>query len=166
MFGLLLLAFLVVPLVELYVIIQVAGGLGVLETIGLLILVSVVGAWLVKFQGLSILRSIQKQLAGGQMPGDSLIDGGLVLFAGALMLTPGFVTDSFGVLLLLPPTRAPIRGLLKRRFTGRITTLAGGSFTPEAPPGERPSRHDGVVDVDGRESTDPDDQQGLREWRP
>ncbi len=125
MFGIILIAFLVVPLVELYVIIQVAGGLGVLETIGLLVLVSIVGAWLVRFQGLGVIRRIRGQLAKGVMPGTELVDGALVLFAGALMLTPGFVTDAVGLLLLLPPTRIPIRALLIRRFRASVRVVSG-----------------------------------------
>ncbi len=125
MFGIILIAFLVVPLVELYVIIQVAGGLGVLETIGLLVLVSIVGAWLVRVQGVGVLRRIRGQLARGVMPGTELVDGALVLFAGALMLTPGFVTDAVGLLLLLPPTRLPIRALLVRRFRSRVQVVSG-----------------------------------------
>jgi UPF0716 protein FxsA len=161
-FGLLLLAFLVIPIVELYVIVQVASGIGVLDTLALLVLVSIVGAWLVRHQGLSIVGRIQQQLAAGRMPGDELIDGGLVLFAGALMLTPGFVTDAIGLLLLLPPTRLPIRGLLKRRFTGRVTAFTAGSW----PGPHRTGPSGSVVDVDGREEQNPDDPEGLREWRP
>ncbi len=162
MFGFLLLAFLVIPIVELYVIVQVASGIGVLDTLALLVLVSIVGAWLVRHQGLSIIGRIQQQLVAGHVPGDELIDGGLVLFAGALMLTPGFVTDATGLLLLLPPTRTPIRGLLKRRFTGRVSTFTAGSWR-----GSRGSGPGGsVVDVDGREEQNPDDPEGLREWRP
>jgi UPF0716 protein FxsA len=155
-FGLILLAFLVIPLVELYVIIRVADGLGVLETIGLLVVVSIVGAWLVRFQGLGVIRRIQDQLAKGVMPGTELVDGALVVFAGALMLTPGFVTDAAGLLLLLPPTRLPIRTLLVRRFRSRVQTVhvgAPGPFfrtRPDPPSGSA----GGVVDVDGHESPD------------
>lgn len=128
MFPLLALLFLIVPIVELYVIVQVAQGVGVAQTIGLLIVVSMVGAWLVKAQGLFVLRRIQEQLLGGSMPGKELVDGGLILFAGALMLTPGFVTDALGVVLLLPPTRAVARSILMRRFKGRVQVFgaAGG----------------------------------------
>ena len=80
-----------------------------------------------------------------------MIDGGLVLFAGALMLTPGFVTDATGLLLLLPPTRLPVRRLLKRRFRGRITT-----FTASGPGFS--GRGGSVVDVDGHEATDSDNR--------
>lgn len=120
MFPLLVVLFLVVPIVELYVIVQVAGGIGVLETIGLLVVVSLVGAWLVRREGMSVLRKIQAQLGSGQLPTKQLVDGGLILFAGALMLTPGFVTDAIGVLLLLPPTRIVAREVLIRRFRGRV----------------------------------------------
>lgn len=148
MFGIILLLFLVVPLIELYVIIRVADSLGVLETIGLLVLVSFIGAWLVKFQGLGVIRRIQQQLTRGVMPATELVDGALVLFAGALMLTPGFVTDAVGLLLLIPPTRAPIRALLIRQFRGRVT------IADMASPGA--VFRTGSVDVDGYER-DPDD---------
>lgn len=116
----LVLLFLVVPIVELYLIVQVASGIGVLETLGLLILVSMVGAWLVRAQGLGVLARVQGQLAQGNVPGTELVDGLLVLFAGALMLTPGFMTDALGLLLLIPPTRAIIRTVLVHRYRNRV----------------------------------------------
>ena len=75
MFPLILVLFLVVPIVELYVIVQVAGGIGVLETLGLLIVVSIVGAWLVKAQGIGLIRRVQAKLAAGELPGKELVDG-------------------------------------------------------------------------------------------
>jgi UPF0716 protein FxsA len=129
-FGLLALAFLVVPIVEIYLIIQVGSAIGGLETVGLLILVSVVGAWLVRHQGLTILARLQQSLARGEMPTDPLIDGLLVLLAGALMLTPGFLTDAVGLFLLLPPTRLLARTALKRRFAGRISVGRGAYGGP------------------------------------
>lgn len=127
MFGILALLFLVIPVVEIYVIIQVGQSIGGWETVGLLILISVVGAWLVRREGTGILVRVQQSLARGELPANELIDGLLVLFAGALMLTPGFLTDGFGLLLLLPPTRAVMRGILKRRFVGRVQ-VGGGAF--------------------------------------
>jgi UPF0716 protein FxsA len=126
MIGLLFLMFLVVPLVELYIIVQVASGIGILETIGLLVLVSVVGAWLVRAQGLGVLGRVQSQLSQGKLPGRELVDGLLILFAGALMLTPGFLTDAFGLLLLLPPTRAIVRTVLIHRYKSRIVVAGPG----------------------------------------
>lgn len=127
MFGLLVLLFLVVPIVELYIIVQVASGIGVLETIGLLILVSIAGAWLVRAQGLGVLARVQAQLAQGKLPAREMVDGMLILFAGALMLTPGFMTDAFGLLLLLPPSRAVVRTILIHRFQNRVTVLGAGA---------------------------------------
>ena len=104
--------FLVLPIAELYVLLQVGGAIGILNTIGLLVVVSVVGAWLCKREGLGILRRIRLSLDRYELPGRELADGALVLFAGALLLTPGFLTDCLGILLLLPPTRAVARGVL------------------------------------------------------
>jgi UPF0716 protein FxsA len=115
----LILAVLVVGgVVELAVLIQVATWIGVLDTIGLLLLVSVLGAWIVKRQGVGLLRRVQAELAAGRVPGAALVDGLLLLHAGALLLVPGFVTDAFGLLLLLPPVRALVRSWLRRRWQG------------------------------------------------
>ena len=114
MVGVLAVLFLVVPFVELFVLLQVGQAIGVLDTLGLLILVSVVGAWLVKREGLGVLRRAQERVAAGGVPGRELVDGVLILFAGALLLTPGFLTDVVAVLLLLPPVRAALRGATVR----------------------------------------------------
>ena len=116
MVGLLGVLFLVVPLAELAVIVQVSGAVGLGNTIVLLILVSVVGAWLVKREGIGVMRRVQAQLERGVVPGREVLDGFLILLAGALLLTPGFLTDVVGILLLVPPTRAVVRAVLARRF--------------------------------------------------
>jgi UPF0716 protein FxsA len=123
MFFLLLLLFLAVPLAEIFVIVQVAQGMGLIETIGLLLIVSIVGAWLVKAEGMGVVRKIQFQLVRGEIPNKELLDGGLILIAGVLMLTPGFITDIFGLLLLFPLTRPIIRRLLFRRITAYPQTF-------------------------------------------
>lgn len=109
-----------VPILELYVIVQVAVGIGTLQTIGLLILVSVVGAWLVRREGLWVLNRVRERLDQGQVPGNELVDGLLILVAGALMLTPGFLTDALGLVLLAPPTRIIVRTMLVKRFRHRL----------------------------------------------
>jgi len=119
MFAVLALLFLVVPFVELFVLIQVGQAIGALPTIGLLLVVSVVGAWLVKKEGLSVVHRAQEQVRRGQVPGRELVDGVLILFAGALMLTPGFFTDVFGIALLLPPVRAALRAAASTRLSKR-----------------------------------------------
>lgn len=115
--------FLLVPIAELYVIVQVAQGIGVLNTIGLLLLVSAAGAWLCKREGLAVLGRVRASLNRYELPSRELADGALILFAGALMLSPGFVTDCFAVLLLLPPTRAVFRGALLRALQRRSQLL-------------------------------------------
>lgn len=116
----LLLFFVVLPIVELAVIIQVGHAIGVLNTIGLLLLVSLVGSWLVKREGLAVWRRFQEQVHAGAVPGKEVADGVMILLAGALLICPGFVTDVFGVFLLLPPVRAVVRAALLRRTARRV----------------------------------------------
>lgn len=123
MVGVLALLFLVVPLVELAVIIQVGQWLGVADTIAVLVLVSVAGAWLAKREGLAVLRRIRQQLDQQRMPAAELLDGALILFAGVLLLTPGFLTDVLGLLVLLPPVRAALRRAVRRYLTRRFVVL-------------------------------------------
>ena len=120
---LLVVLFIGVPFAELYVLIQVGHAIGVLDTLALLFLVSVVGAWLAKREGLGVLRRMQAALDAGRVPGAELIDGFLILLAAALMLTPGFLTDIVAIFLLLPPVRAGLRHELRRRFARRIEIL-------------------------------------------
>jgi UPF0716 protein FxsA len=118
--GLLALVFLVVPLLELVVIIKIGAAIGVLDTVGLLVLSSVVGAWLMKREGLGVLRRMQAALNAGRLPGQELVDASLILLGGALMVAPGFLTDVAGMLLLVPPVRAGVRVVLRRRFLPRV----------------------------------------------
>jgi len=117
---LLLVIFIVVPVLELAVIIEVSSKIGLLNTIATLVLVSFFGAWLVRRQGLATLRRVRRSLDRGVLPTPDLVDGAAILVAGALLLTPGFITDAIGLLLLFPPTRSLVRGLLRRFFVGRI----------------------------------------------
>ena len=119
MVGVLVVLFLLVPLAELYVIIQVGQAFGALNTIGLLILVSALGAWLVKREGISVWRRFQRQVESGVVPGREIADGVMILFAGALLMTPGFLTDLTGIALLLPPVRAGLRAVVMRRAAHR-----------------------------------------------
>ena len=119
MVGVLVLLFLVVPLAELYVIIQVGQAFGALNTIALLIVISAVGAWLVKREGMSVWKRFQRQVQSGAVPGKEIADGVMILFAGALLMSPGFLTDLLGIALLLPPVRAVIRGVLMKQAAKR-----------------------------------------------
>ena len=123
--GLLLVVlFIVVPIAELYVLIQIGQAIGVLPTIALLILDSVLGAALMRAQGRAAWMRFNRALAEGRVPGREVMDGALVIFGGALLLTPGFLSDILGLILLLPPTRAIVRSVLVRRFGPRIAAGA------------------------------------------
>jgi UPF0716 protein FxsA len=122
----LFLVLLVVPVAELWVIVSAAEGLGVLPTIALLVLVSVLGAWLVKREGMGVLRRMTSATGRGEPPTDELVDGALVAVAGLLLLTPGFLTDALGLALLVPPVRRGVRRSLVARFRRRLLgDLAG-----------------------------------------
>jgi UPF0716 protein FxsA len=116
--------FIVVPIAELYVLIQIGQAIGILPTIALLILDSILGAALMRSQGRAAWMRFNAALAEGRVPGREVLDGALVIFGGALLLTPGFLSDILGVILLLPPTRAIVRTVLVRRFGGCIVAGA------------------------------------------
>jgi UPF0716 protein FxsA len=120
---LLVVAFVIVPLVEITVIVQVAHLVGGWATIGLLLLSSIIGAWLVRHEGFVVVRRFREQVADGKLPTDELIDGALLLVGGTLMLTPGFVTDAFGLALVFPITRIGIRTLVRRTVTRRVSVF-------------------------------------------
>jgi len=122
---LLAMAFLVLPLAELYVLIQVGHVLGALPAIGLLLLVSVVGAVVVRREGGRAWRALRRALAEGRVPSREVADGAAVLLGGALLLTPGFITDVVGLVLLAPPSRVLVRRWLTARLTRRLVVGLG-----------------------------------------
>ena len=125
MVPILVLVFVLVPLAELAVLIAVGDWIGLVPTLILLLVVSVVGAWLAKREGLAAWRRLQLALAQGRMPTVEVTDGALILLAGALLLTPGFLSDVLGILLLLPPTRAIARRQLPRLAERRLRRRRG-----------------------------------------
>ncbi len=154
--------FIVVPIAELYVLVQIGQEIGVLATIALLVLDSVLGAALMRSQGRAAWLRFATALAEGRMPGREAMDGALVIFGGALLLTPGFLSDILGVILLIPPTRALVRTLLLQRFAGRVAAAGGTggaarifTFGAPRPAGQRPTgRDDDVVDSSARDVDD------------
>jgi UPF0716 protein FxsA len=122
----LLALFIVVPLAELYVILKVGDAIGVLPTIALLAADSVLGSMLLRAQGRAVWRRFNETLAAGGMPHREVMDGVLVIFGGAFLITPGFLTDIVGLVLLVPPTRALVRRLLVRRLGRRVTVGVAG----------------------------------------
>jgi UPF0716 protein FxsA len=114
-------------LLEFYVVIKVGEAIGVLPTLGLMVLDAIVGSALMRSQGRAVWRRLRAALAAGRPPAREVLDGALVVAGGAFLITPGFVTDVFGALLLLPPTRAIVRRWIVRHFTGRVLgSTAGG----------------------------------------
>src|SRR5690349_19799690 len=135
---LLVVLFIVVPIAELALLIQVGSWIGFWPTIALLVLDAVLGSMLMRSQGRLAWRRFNEAIAEGRAPAREALDGVLVIFGGALLLTPGFITDIFGFLFLFPPTRVLVRRLLVRRATLRILRV-------ETPP----SRNGRPRDVDG-----------------
>lgn len=139
-----------VPIVELYVLLYLAKLVGPGATLLIILGTGVVGGILARAEGLRVLTRIQKKLHEGEVPGNALIEGAMILVAGALLITPGVLTDITGFLILIPPTRRAIRGLLKRwiqRKTqeGRVDIYKQAGFGPiseEPPPGSPPLEDD------------------------
>jgi len=128
---LLVVLFIAVPIAELAVIIQVGQAVGVWWTIAILVADSVLGSLLMRSQGRAAWRRFNEALQAGRAPAREVADGVLVIFGGALLLTPGFISDVFGLLFLLPPTRAVIRRVFLRQAMRRITvTMAAGVRPP------------------------------------
>lgn len=172
----LVVVFVVVPLIELALVIEVASRVGVIPAVLLLLFFSAAGAWLTKREGTTAFRRIQDGLAAGRMPTTEVIDGFLVMLGGAMMLVPGFLTDLLGLLLMIPPVRAMVRGLAGALIAHRVArrvritgarlggddpTLAG-RYRAYRRPGEPPvgdfrRTEVDVIDVDGEEIilTDP-----------
>lgn len=124
--ALLVVLFIVVPIAEIYVIIQVGELIGVWPTVALLLADALLGSYLLKHQGRSAWRRFNEALAQRRFPGKEVVDGALILVGGTLLLAPGFITDIFGAILLIPPTRALVRALLKRFTIGRFTVVDVG----------------------------------------
>jgi UPF0716 protein FxsA len=139
----LIVLFIVVPFAELYVILQVVGpAIGAVPTILLLAADSVLGAVLLRSQGRVVWRRFNENLAAGRMPHREVVDGVLVIFGGALLITPGFLSDIVGLVLLVPPTRAVVRRVVFRRLGNRL--VVGATRTAGAR--RRPARD---FDVEG-----------------
>jgi UPF0716 protein FxsA len=138
---LLVTAFVVVPLVEIYVLIQVGQVIGVWWTILLLIADSIYGGWLIRHEGGRAWQALTNALNSGQMPAKELADAALILVGGTLMLSPGFVTDAMGIVLILPFTRPVARRVLTRVVSKRL--VAGFVDVRQGPrppgPGRPPS---------------------------
>ncbi len=131
--GILVLLFIVVPIVELYVIIQVGELIGLWPTLALLLADALLGAFLLRYQGRGAWRRFNQALAERRFPGREVADGLMIAIGGTLLLTPGFVTDIFGFLLLIPPTRALARRLMRGYVARRFVVMGVGGSGPTPP---------------------------------
>ena len=140
--------FIVAPIAELYTIIRMSGAIGFFNTLWLMIAVGFIGSWLVKREGMRAWKRLNQAVAQGKVPTKEMIDGVLILGAGALLLTPGFLSDVFGILMLIPVTRAAFRQYLVKRTTqgGKFFTMGfpGGQPTPRGTKGD-------YIDTDAEE---------------
>jgi UPF0716 protein FxsA len=146
MAPILALLFIVVPFLELYLLIQIGQTIGSLPTIGLVVLMGIVGAALAKSQGLAALRRIHEEMGQGRIPTTAILDGVLIIAASILLITPGVLTDVVGVLLLLPPTRAVARVALVRWAQKHVRVVAHPGFDGGPQPWSGP--RGGVIDVE------------------
>ncbi len=112
----LFLLFAIVPALELYLLIKVGGRIGAFNTIGLVIITAAVGAYMVKLEGLNVMLRFQQHMREGLFPADEIFDGALLLVAGALLVTPGLLTDLVGFLVVIPPTRAIIKKIIEKKL--------------------------------------------------
>jgi len=149
MFGKLLLLFILVPIIELGIFISLGDTLGLPLTLSIIIITGILGAALTKSQGVKALANFQNALASGTMPHRELVDGVLILIAGAVLLTPGFLTDIVGFLLLVAPVRALLRGVFAEKLKEKVSvsnTPLNPDFDPS--PEAQATRVEGrVIDV-------------------
>jgi UPF0716 protein FxsA len=152
---LLAILFIVVPIVELYVIIQVGQAIGIVPTLALLLADAVLGSLLLRHQGRGAWRRFNEALAARRFPAREVADGVMIAVGATLLLTPGFITDIFGLILLIPPTRAIIRRLMSAYVGRRFVVVGAGAFRPRPGSGQgtgRPYDFDGTAEeIDGED---------------
>jgi UPF0716 protein FxsA len=154
----LVLLFIVVPIVELYVIIQVGQWIGVLPTLAILVADALLGSFLLRQQGRSAWQRFNAALAERRFPGREVADGVMIVAGGTLLLTPGFITDIFGLLLLIPPSRALIRRVMFRIIGGRFALVGGIAGAARDRRRAGPSPADRPYDVEGEAREVPSDR--------
>ena len=157
MFGRLLVLFIVVPLVELYLLMKIASVISIPYTILLVVVTGITGAALARWQGWRTIQRIQQEMSSGKLPGEALLDALMIFVAGALLLTPGMLTDAVGLGLLIPPCRRAIGRLVRRSFEAHVQVYHQGNWTQA--PGRSEVIDSYVIDREdetaGQDNTDP-----------
>ncbi len=123
----LLTAFIVIPIIEMFVLIEVGGLIGAIPTIALVVLTATAGVWLLRLEGVATMRRVQEKLSRGELPETEVLEGAMLLVGGALLLTPGFITDALGFVCLVPPLRRPVA----RWLLGRVSLIRPGFGTAQ-----------------------------------
>lgn len=137
--------FLAVPLIEIALFVQVGGAIGLWPTLGIVILTAILGTWLVRTQGIAAMAQLRGSFSELRDPTEPLAHGAMILFSGALLLTPGFFTDAVGFALLIPPVRAAVFRYIRSRVTVQSFSMGPGPSQPRPP---RPNEPPGEV-IDG-----------------
>lgn len=157
--GRLLLLFILVPIAELALLIEIGKRVGLPATLALIVLTGALGAWLARWQGLGVLAKIRSEMSEGRLPAGQLVDGVLILVAGAVLMTPGVLTDALGFFCLIPPCRRFLKSHLSRRFERAVNSgtvkmsVDFGGFARPYPPETRDvtprSKPESLTDRDG-----------------
>ncbi len=143
MFARLLLLFICIPILELFIFLVIGQRIGIPATLAIILITAFVGAYLAKSQGLKAIARYQESLAQGRLPHEAIIDSLLILVAGLLLLTPGFLTDSIGFALLVPTVREFIRGRVESALKEKITVVGHGAGVPT-----REAKNQNVITVE------------------
>ncbi|RQD79377.1 MAG: FxsA family protein [Halanaerobium sp. MSAO_Bac5] len=159
MFFKLLLLFVVVPLIELFLLLEISSYIGVFTTIMIIVLTGVIGTIIAKMQGYMVINNIRRKLNSGQMPTDDLISALLILMGGVTLLTPGFLTDITGFLLILPGSRDLIAALVKKYFLKYVKEKKVDFHYKR----ERGSNHSSNNSQDDYIDIDPEDIEDVKE---
>jgi len=156
----LLLLFIIVPLIEIGLFITVGGQIGLWPTLAIVVLTAILGTWMLREQGLRELSRLRSSIEQMQDPTDSLANGAMILFAGALLLTPGFFTDTIGFLLLIPGFRSAVMRFARARMNVQSFS-AGGSTNSQR---SRPASQGDIIDGEYTEIRDSDQLPGDSGW--
>lgn len=156
-----LLLFILMPIIEIAVLLRVGSAIGWLSTLGVVILTAIIGTVMLRQQGLATLTRAQQRLGAGEMPAEQMLEGVALMIGGVLLLTPGFVTDAFGFMCLIPPTRLAILRFVKSRSTIGLAGVVAGSTPrsaagsqPGSQPGSHPGSHSGAPGPKASSSND------------
>lgn len=163
----LFLLFAIMPIIEIALLIKVGGIIGGWNTVAIVLLTAFIGAYFVKREGLQTMQTAQEKMQRGEMPGKELVDGLMLAVAGVLMVTPGFITDIFGILLVLPGTRHVIARFVSKHMQMRVVTAGGfqqqSPFAGQQSPFEQPRGDNGdVFEGQYTDKSEPDDKPRLK----